>query len=124
MSTCYMVRRSWRIVSHQLNTNPYPAAFLNYRATMRLAEITIEGSTYAECGSHPLAVLCMLSAVHVETARLRLCAQLCSSYTPQALWRCKEVAGTKGQTQAASCYCTQKACGALATSIALCCSTW
>lgn len=38
-------------MSHQLNTNPYPAAFLNYRATMRLAEITIEGSTYVECGS-------------------------------------------------------------------------
>ena len=43
------MRRSWRIMSHQLNTNPYPAAFLNYRATMRLAEITIEGSTYVEC---------------------------------------------------------------------------
>ncbi|KAK9821593.1 hypothetical protein WJX81_002665 [Elliptochloris bilobata] len=39
---------SWRIVSHSLNTNPYPAAFLNYRATMRLAEVTLDGSTFVE----------------------------------------------------------------------------
>ena len=67
MSAPFAARRSWRIVSHQLNTNPYPAAFLNYRATIRLAEVTIEGSTFVECASTPpgaaLDGACMSGAV-------------------------------------------------------------
>ncbi len=45
--------RSWRIVSHSLNSNPYPGAFLNYRATLRLAEVTLDSSTFLECAAAP-----------------------------------------------------------------------
>jgi len=45
--------RSWRIISHSLNSNPYPVAFLNYRATLRLAEVTLGSSTFIECAAAP-----------------------------------------------------------------------
>ena len=39
MSMC----RSWQGISHPKNSNPFPASFLNFKATLRLAPILIPG---------------------------------------------------------------------------------
>lgn len=37
------MRRSWQGISHPMNTNPFPASFLNFKATLALAPVTIPG---------------------------------------------------------------------------------
>ena len=40
--------RKWRVISHPLNTNPFPGSFLNYRGRLRLRDVTINGLTLVE----------------------------------------------------------------------------
>jgi hypothetical protein len=35
--------RKWRVISHPLNSNPFPGSFLNYKARMRLVPVTMQG---------------------------------------------------------------------------------
>ena len=35
----------WKLVSHSLNVNPFPASFVNWRCRLQLVEVTREGST-------------------------------------------------------------------------------
>ena len=34
--------RKWRVISHPLNSNPFPGSFLNYKARMRLVGVTMQ----------------------------------------------------------------------------------
>ena len=43
-----VVRRKWRVISHQLNTNPFPGSFLNYKGRMRLTAVTMQALTLVE----------------------------------------------------------------------------
>ena len=43
-----MVCRKWRVISHPLNTNPFPGSFLNYRGRLRLREVTLNNLTLVE----------------------------------------------------------------------------
>lgn len=38
----------WRVISHPLNTNPFPGSFLNYKAKIRLRDVTISNVTFLE----------------------------------------------------------------------------
>ena len=38
--------RKWKLISHPLNTNPFPATFLNLKASVLLMEVTRDKSTY------------------------------------------------------------------------------
>ncbi|EIE20414.1 hypothetical protein COCSUDRAFT_43861 [Coccomyxa subellipsoidea C-169] len=38
----------WRVISHPLNTNPFPGSFLNYKAKIRLRDVTISTATFLE----------------------------------------------------------------------------
>lgn len=40
--------RKWRVVSHPLNANPYLGSLLNYRAKLRLQEVTVENKTFVQ----------------------------------------------------------------------------
>ena len=40
--------RKWRVISHPLNTNPFPGSFLNYRGRLRLREVTLNNLTLVE----------------------------------------------------------------------------
>lgn len=42
------VRRKWRVISHPLNTNPFPGSFLNYKGRMRLIGVTMQALTLVE----------------------------------------------------------------------------
>ena len=42
------VRRKWRVISHPLNTNPFPGSFLNYKGRMRLIGVTMQTLTLLE----------------------------------------------------------------------------
>ena len=42
------VHRKWRVISHPLNTNPFPGSFLNYRGKLRLRDVTINNLTMVE----------------------------------------------------------------------------
>lgn len=42
------MRRKWRVISHPLNTNPFPGSFLNYKAKIRLRDVTISTATFLE----------------------------------------------------------------------------
>ena len=44
----WRVRRKWRVISHPLNTNPFPGSFLNYRGKLRLRDVTINNLTLVE----------------------------------------------------------------------------
>lgn len=37
--------RKWKLVSHSLNVNPFPASFVNWRCTLRLHVVTREEVT-------------------------------------------------------------------------------
>ena len=41
-------RRKWRVISHPLNTNPFPGSFLNYKGRMRLIGVTMQTLTLLE----------------------------------------------------------------------------
>ena len=43
-----MYCRKWRVVSHPLNANPFPASLLNYKAKLRLHEVTVDNQTFIE----------------------------------------------------------------------------
>lgn len=38
-----VLRRCWQGISHPMNSNPFPASFLNFRASLRLIPVTIPG---------------------------------------------------------------------------------
>ena len=40
--------RRWRVISHPLNTNPFPGSFLNCKARLRLRDVTISKVTMLE----------------------------------------------------------------------------
>ena len=40
--------RKYKLISHPLNTNPFPGAFLNFRAAVRLHEVTRSAATFME----------------------------------------------------------------------------
>lgn len=36
--------RSWQTISHELNSNPWPASFLNMKGNLRLSRVLIPGN--------------------------------------------------------------------------------
>lgn len=40
--------RKWRVISHPLNTNPFPGSFLNCRGRLRLRDVSINNLTLVE----------------------------------------------------------------------------
>lgn len=40
--------RKWRVISHPLNTNPFPGSFLNYKGRLRLRDVSINNLTLVE----------------------------------------------------------------------------
>ena len=40
--------RKWRAVSHPLNANPFPGSLLNYKARLRLHEVTVDNKSFLQ----------------------------------------------------------------------------
>ncbi len=40
--------RKWRVVSHPLNANPFSGSLLNYKAKLRLQDVTVENKTFVQ----------------------------------------------------------------------------
>ena len=40
--------RKWQVVSHPLNANPFPGSLLNYKAKLRLYDVTVERQTFMQ----------------------------------------------------------------------------
>ena len=42
-SAVVLLRRCWQGISHPMNSNPFPASFLNFKASLRLIPVTVPG---------------------------------------------------------------------------------
>ena len=83
------VHRKWRVISHPLNTNPFPGSFLNYRGRLRLRDVTINNLTLVELEGgfdteHAVSLWVLPPAIH-EVAHWVLSPRAEKSLRCQAL---------------------------------------
>ena len=49
ISQPFMSSRGWQLMTHPMNSNPWPAAFVNFKATIQLFPVSIPGgNTFLE----------------------------------------------------------------------------